>query len=91
MGVPVAAFDIPGVTELIVDGETGLLAPFGDTQALKNCWERILFDDELARTLAKNGQAYVERSFSAKRMAEEYTQLYREMVSTETPRTTHRI
>lgn len=81
MRVPVAAFNIPGVEELIVDGETGFLAPFGDIQALKACWERLLFDKELAGTVAKNGQAHVTRKFSAKRMAEEYTHLYREMVS----------
>ncbi len=91
IGVPVAAFDIPGVEELVVDGETGLLAPFGDIQALKGCWERLLFNKELASTLAKNAQAHVTREFSAKRMAEEYTQLYREMVSSDVPPAKHRL
>ena len=34
MGVPAAAYDIPGVDQLIIHGETGLLAPLGDKQAL---------------------------------------------------------
>jgi glycosyltransferase involved in cell wall biosynthesis len=79
MGVPIAAFDIPGVDSLILHEKTGLLAPFGDISALKKCWERILYDAELAKKLAQNGQKHVRKYFSAKRMADEYTALYQEL------------
>jgi glycosyltransferase involved in cell wall biosynthesis len=80
LGVPIAAFDIPGVDKLVIHEKTGLLAPFGDTEALKDCWERILFDGDLAEKLANNGKKHIENNFSAERMAEEYTALYQEMV-----------
>ena len=83
MGIPVAAFNIPGVDKLIKHEITGLLAPFGDIAGLKNCWERILFNGDLAGRLAKNGKEHVEANFTAKRMAEEYTQLYQEMLDLE--------
>ena len=79
MGVPVVAYEIPGVDRLILDGETGLLAPFGDKAALKVCWERLLTDGQLSEKLARNGRSHVEKNFSAERMAAEYTQLYREL------------
>jgi glycosyltransferase involved in cell wall biosynthesis len=77
--VPVAAFDIPGVDKLILNEKTGLLAQFGDLEALKACWERILYNGNLGQELASNGRRHIEENFSAKRMADEYTALYREV------------
>jgi glycosyltransferase involved in cell wall biosynthesis len=76
LGIPVAAYDIPGVSELVTNEETGLLAPHGDVEALERCWERILFDPDLAIRLAANARRNVYERFSAKRMSEEFTTLY---------------
>jgi glycosyltransferase involved in cell wall biosynthesis len=80
MGIPVAAFDIPGVDRLIVHEKTGLLAPFGNIEALKNCWERLLFDETFSADIAKNGRNHVLENFSGRRMAAEYTELFNEML-----------
>ena len=80
MGVPVAAYDIPGVDKLVLHEETGLLAPFGDVESLKACWERLLFDEELASRLARNARSRILEHFSAARMAQEYTELYEKML-----------
>jgi glycosyltransferase involved in cell wall biosynthesis len=81
MGAPVAAFAIPGVDKLVIHEKTGLSAKFGDIASLKHCWERILFDENFASQIAKNARAHIVENFSAKRMAEEYTELYEEMVN----------
>jgi glycosyltransferase involved in cell wall biosynthesis len=81
MEIPVAAYNIPGVDKLIIQEQTGLLAPFGQVDALKQCWERLLFDKEFSARVAQNGMRHVIENFSAKRMADEYTELYKEMVS----------
>jgi glycosyltransferase involved in cell wall biosynthesis len=78
--VPVAAFEIPGVDQLIHDGRTGLLAPFGDVDALAACWERLLADEKLSARIGQAGRKHILDHFSAQRMADEYTALYREMV-----------
>lgn len=83
LGRPVAAFNIPGVDKLVLPEHTGLLAPFGDEEGLKNCWKRLLTDASLAERLAKNGQHHVTTHFSALRMAREYTDLFRELVWSE--------
>ena len=80
MEVPVAAYDIPGVDKLIIPNQTGLMAPFGQVEALKQCWERLLFDKPFSTKIAQNGRKHVIENFSAKRMAEEYTRLYQEIV-----------
>lgn len=81
MGIPVAAYNIPGVDKLIIPNETGLTAPFGQIDALKQCWERLLYDKEFSTRMAENGRRHVVENFSAQRMAEEYMSLYEEMVS----------
>ncbi len=80
MGVPAAAYDIPGVDQLIINNETGLLARPGDKKSLAQSWENLLFDPELSSQLADNARAYVHNHYSAKRMANEYVDLYEELL-----------
>ena len=62
-GVPVAATAVGGVAELIRDGETGLLAPAGDVQALAAHASVLLTDIGLARRLSCNAAAAVRRAY----------------------------
>ncbi len=79
MGIPVAAFQIPGVDKLIIHDNTGLMADFGDVEGLKKCLERLLFDETFSRQIAENGRKYILENFSASRMAEEYIGLFQEI------------
>jgi glycosyltransferase involved in cell wall biosynthesis len=81
MEVPVASYNIPGVDKLIIHKKTGLLAEFGHVEDLKKCWEQLLFDGKFSAQMARNGRKHVIENFSAKRMAEEYTKLYQDMVT----------
>ncbi|OZG73436.1 glycosyltransferase [Hahella sp. CCB-MM4] len=80
MGVPVSAYDIPGIDQLVFHENTGLLAPLGDKDKLEAQWERMLFDEPLAKTLAENAKDYVYQHYSAQRMAEEYRQLFERVI-----------
>jgi glycosyltransferase involved in cell wall biosynthesis len=80
METPVAAYDIAGIDQLITHESTGLLAPLGDKAALLLAWEKILQDDDYARQLGKNACDYVNEHYSAKRMADEYTTLFNELL-----------
>ena len=60
-GLPVAASDVKGHTDLITDGATGLLYPYGDEAA---CAEQIILlmnSEQLRRELVRNAKAEVER------------------------------
>lgn len=79
VGVPVVAYDIPGVDQLVSHGETGMLAPHGDKAALAECCRRVLQDRELAQSLITNGRRLVEEQYSAARMAREYEGLFKNL------------
>jgi glycosyltransferase involved in cell wall biosynthesis len=84
VGVPVVAYDIPGVDQLIEHGKTGLLAPFGDKTALLECCKRVLEDPELAQKLSRSAREMVHQCFSAARMANEYEVLFRNLTGKHT-------
>jgi len=76
MEVPVAAYDIPGVDQLVTHNKTGLLAEFGDIDTLSEYWIQLLTNQKMAKNLAKEGRIFVNYRFSARRMAEEYCALF---------------
>lgn len=80
VGIPVVAYDIPGVDQLIEHGKTGLLAPFGDKEALARCYERVLEDTALADSLTSAARRRVEEEYSAARMAREYEALFQKLL-----------
>lgn len=79
MGIPVAAYNIAGIDQLIEHNKSGLLATLGDKETLTSYWEKLLFDSVKAEQLADNAKAYVNEHYSAKRMANEYSELFNEM------------
>jgi glycosyltransferase involved in cell wall biosynthesis len=62
-GLPVVAFAVGGVPELVVDETTGLLVPAGDEASLGAALERLLADASLRRRLGESGRARAERLF----------------------------
>jgi len=79
MGIPVAAYDIPGIDQLISHEETGLLAPLRDKKLLKNYWEKLLYDRDFAVKISDNAREFVQTNYSANRMAKEYLDLFRQL------------
>jgi len=75
-GKPVVASAVGGVPELVVDGETGLLVPPGDVEALAQALRRVLGDPELARRLGEAGRRRVRERFSAAAAADRVLSLY---------------
>lgn len=63
-GRPVVATRGGGVTEIVADGETGLLVPPADPVALAAAIEQIIRDPALAGKLAKAGYDDAARRFS---------------------------
>jgi len=63
-GVPVVTADTPAARELLADGESALLVPPGDPDALADAVRRLAADEELARRIAIGGRAAYERAAS---------------------------
>ncbi|MCD6288880.1 MAG: glycosyltransferase family 4 protein [Anaerolineae bacterium] len=75
-GRPVIASAVGGITDIIQDGETGLLVPPGDPEALAQALARIFHDPKAARSLAERGWAVNRRRFDWERIADTYAALY---------------
>ncbi len=80
MGIPVAAYNIAGIDQLIEHEKTGLLAPYGEKELLLNYWEELLFNQEKADKLSHAACEFVNANYSGKRMASEYTDLFQDLV-----------
>lgn len=80
-GLPVAATAVGGVPELVVDGETGILVPPGDLEALAGAMAKLAGSPELRRRMGCAGRARVEAHFTLDGMAAQYEALYREALA----------
>jgi glycosyltransferase involved in cell wall biosynthesis len=69
MGLPVVAFDHPAAREAVRDGETGLLAPAGDTEALADALAVMLAAPDRARMMGLAGRARALEHFTVGRAA----------------------
>jgi glycosyltransferase involved in cell wall biosynthesis len=63
VGTPVVASQIPGIDEQIVPGQTGLLHPVGDVDAIGQQILRILQDEALARRLSGAARRVVQQHY----------------------------
>ncbi len=76
-GVPVVAFAAGGLREAVVDGETGLLTPPGDADALARAIAGLLDDPERCRQLGRQGRRRMQAEFTVAAMADAHMTLYR--------------
>ena len=74
---PTVGTTVGGVPDIIVDGETGLLVPSGDSEALADAMERVLRDREWASEMGLRARELVGERFSVARMAEDTAGIYR--------------
>lgn len=79
-GKPVVAFAVGGIPEVVIDGETGFLQPFGDTNALAASLDRLAESPQLTDSLGRNGRAHAEAHFSAGVIVPRYEAIYRRFV-----------
>ncbi len=75
-GVPVIAVNSGGVTDIVRDGETGLLLPERDPRALAGAIQKLLDDRALAARLAANGRAWVNERYTRERVAHQFSAVY---------------
>jgi glycosyltransferase involved in cell wall biosynthesis len=77
---PVVAFYTDGVTDSVIDGETGLLAPLGDTQILGNHIACLLSSPDEGQRMGAAGHARVLAEFPVSKTIARYADLIRELL-----------
>jgi len=63
-GLPVVAAAAGGVPEVVKDGETGLLVPFGDLDRLTDALGGLLSDPDKARVMGESGRTLVNHGYT---------------------------
>jgi glycosyltransferase involved in cell wall biosynthesis len=77
-GVPVVATRAGGITDVIAEGDDGLLVPPGDSAELADAIARLWQDTSLRTRLARQGLASVRHRFSADAVCERTIAAYDE-------------
>jgi len=77
---PVVASAVGGVPEVVVDGETGIVFPAGDREALGRALAGLLADPARRHALGEAGRRRYEERFTLERMAEAYASVYRRVL-----------
>jgi len=76
IGKPVVACQVGGVSEIIKNGETGVLVPPGNPTSLASALCELLRRPEHAKTMGEHGRADVMRRFSISQMCRDYESYY---------------
>ena len=75
-GCPSVATAVGGIPEVIDDGKTGLLVPFGDPDALARAVEHLIHNPSLRKSLGDAARASAVQRFSADVIVLRYEALY---------------
>jgi glycosyltransferase involved in cell wall biosynthesis len=77
LGIPIAAMNTGGTSDIVVHEETGLLSD--SPEGLASDVRRLRADDALRMRLASAARTFVERRFDAPAVVERVERLYREL------------
>jgi glycosyltransferase involved in cell wall biosynthesis len=79
-GTPVVCTNLPtGVPWVNVDGETGLVVPPGDADALAAALARLLADDDLRERMGRRARERVLECFTVQKMVDGTIAVYDEL------------
>jgi colanic acid/amylovoran biosynthesis glycosyltransferase len=79
-GVPVVSSKHGGIPEVVIDGETGLLAPERDAVTLAAHLNRLLGDNDLWQRYSDRGVEWMARQFDLDTQTRELEQIYSEVI-----------
>jgi glycosyltransferase involved in cell wall biosynthesis len=76
MGLPVVATRVPGTSEAVRHGDTGLAVEIGDTQGLAAALQCLIEDPELRARLGEQGRREALEEFDERRVVDALRELY---------------
>jgi len=85
MGLPVVCSDADGLSENVVDGETGFVVTRRDADLLAQRLATLAHDGELRLRLGDAARRRATTAFDATQQLDSFERLYRELLATPTP------
>lgn len=79
--LPVVAFDVPALNEIIVDGVNGYLVPPFDSDILRERVARLLINPALREEMGSRGHTRLKEVYSIARMADATLSAYQEVLT----------
>ncbi len=86
VGLPAIGTSVGGIPDVVVHGETGLLVPPGDVEAIAQAMRQLVGDASLRQRLGGAAQRRAHRHFTGARNVEALRVLYDEVRSQRPPR-----
>lgn len=80
-GVPCVVSDIPGARDLIVDGQTGLLIPPADPQAIAGAVEYFLDNPEKLKEMGDAARNHISTNFKMESYVDFFDKLFSKLAS----------
>ena len=78
--LPIVATDVGGNSEVVVHGQTGLLAPRGDADGLAQAIVTLLRDPAERQAMGQAGRRRLLEQFTQQQMHDRYAQFYDQML-----------
>lgn len=78
-GRAIVTTDVPGCREAVEAGESGLLVPPRDPDALADALDRLIRDGELRARMGRRGREIAVERFSIQRVVEKTAEVYRDL------------
>lgn len=80
-GKPVVGSNRGGITELVADGERGLVYEATEPEALANAIRGLWDNSEMVKAMGENAKAFSDREFNDKRFCQNLETIYAEVLS----------
>jgi len=80
VGVPLIAFNVDGVSEIIKDNHNGFLVEVKDLEQAENRIIRYMNNKELVLLHGRNGREFIENKWSVKGMVDRIDKIYQDLV-----------
>jgi len=91
-GVPIVATDVPGTREVVVDGETGWLAPAGDAEELAKTMMRLMrMPPDARHAMGERARRHVAEHFSLEAALDRWERLYANLLEWKNAARHHRL
>jgi glycosyltransferase involved in cell wall biosynthesis len=80
-GRPVVTTNVGGVTDVVVEGETGLIVPPGDVAAFAAALLQLVQNESQRQTFGRRGMVFAQDRFSYRRLVTDMDRYYKQLLA----------